>query len=144
MLDNRVKIEKTALREGTTKHIEIEVLDQDNEQPFDLTGYTVQTYLTVEALQQHGMVCGGHVLRDGMYLQTDAAENVISYTIPASATVGQRRAFAETRIFKEHGANTGTFDVFEVIRVQIDVLPAAKPDVVPLPHEEKGNIEEVK
>jgi hypothetical protein len=75
---------------------------------FDLSGYAVQTYLG---------------LGDGRYLPTEGRQNLLTYKIPAEATVGQRSGTVETRIFGENG------DVFEVITLEIEVIPALKPDI---------------
>lgn len=74
---------------------------------FDLSGYSIQTW-----------VCFG---KNEQYVPFTVAGNIISYKIPAAMSKGSKRGIAETRIFKDD-------DVFEVLRANITVLPAGKPD----------------
>ena len=56
------------------------------------------------------------------YVPTVVAGNLVSYEIPADMSLNTRRGVAETRIFKDGG-------VFEVLRVNITVYKAEKPDL---------------
>ena len=98
------------IREATTRYINITCKNHETGQALDLTGYTVQTYL------QFG--------KTGEYIPNTVVANLVSYKIPATASVGARTGVAETRIFKDG-------DVFEVFRVNITVKKANKPDTEP-------------
>lgn len=96
------------LVEGTTRYEELTCKDQDGND-FDFSGYEIRTWLSF----------GG-----GMYVPTVVAGNIVSYEIPAAASVGTTSAQAETRIFKDG-------KVFEILRLRISVIKAKKPDLVP-------------
>lgn len=98
------------IREGTTRYINITCKDKGTGEDFDFDGYTVQTHLSFSHLKQ--------------YLNTVIVGNIVSYEIPAAASVGELRGVCETRIFKGD-------DVFEVYRINISVAKAEKPDIVP-------------
>lgn len=97
------------LVEGTTRYEELTCKDQDGND-FDFTGYDVRTWLSF----------GG-----GMYVPTVVAGNIVSYEIPAAASVGCGKAKAETRIFKDG-------KVYEILRLNIRIIPAEKPDLEPV------------
>lgn len=98
------------LREATTRYINITCKSRETGEPFDFGGYTVQTHLTFGVKRQ--------------YVPTAIIDNVVSYKIPAEASIGARSGIAETRIFKGE-------DVFEVYRFNITVKKADKPDTAP-------------
>lgn len=98
------------MREATTRYINITCKSRETGQAFDLTGYTVQTYL------QFGKI--------GQYINNTVVENLVSYKIPATASFGARSGIAETRIFKDG-------DVYEIFRINIAVKKANKPDTEP-------------
>ena len=98
------------IREATTRYINITCKDKSTGENFDLTDYTVQTHLTFGTTQQ--------------YVNTTKVNNLVSYKIPASISLGARSGIAETRIFKDG-------DVYEVLRIDVTVHKAAKPDVAP-------------
>lgn len=98
------------IREGTTRYINITCKDKKTGEPFDFDGFTIQTHLSFSHVKQ--------------YLATAIVGNIVSYEIPASASVGEQRGICETRIFKDD-------DVFEVYRININVIKAEKPDIVP-------------
>lgn len=98
------------IREATTRYVDITCKSKETKQAFDFTGYTVQTSLSFGATQQ--------------YVNTTIVENMLSYKIPAEISIGAKRGIAETRIFKDD-------DVFEVLRINVEVRKAEKPDIVP-------------
>ena len=98
------------IREGTTRYVNISCKSKETGRDFDFSGYTVQTYLSFVA--------------NKAYANTAIVENVLSYKIPAEISVGQARGIAETRIFKDG-------DVYEVLRINVKIEKAEKPDVVP-------------
>ena len=98
------------IREGTTRYINITCKSRETGQAFDFDGYTVQTYLSFGNNQ--------------LYVTNTVVENVVSYKIPAEVSVGVNFGIVETRIFKNG-------DVFEVLRVNVEVKKAEKPDTVP-------------
>lgn len=98
------------LREATTRYVNITCKSRETGENFDLTDYVVQTYLSFGQNQQ--------------YVNTAKIGSMVSYKIPAEISQGARKGVAETRIFKDG-------DVFEVLRINIDVYKAEKPDIVP-------------
>lgn len=98
------------IREATTRFVNITCKSKETGEDFDFTDYTVQTHLSFGARKQ--------------YVQTTIVENLVSYEIPASASLGARSGVAETRIFKNG-------EVYEVLRINIAVHKADKPDLVP-------------
>ena len=99
------------LREATTRYINITCKSKETGQDFDFTGYTVQTHLHFGAKKE--------------YADTTIIENLVSYKIPASISLGSKSGIAETRIFKNG-------NVYEVLRINIKVYKADKPDLVPV------------
>lgn len=99
------------LREATTRYINITCKSRETGEPFDFEGFTVQTHLTFGTRRQ--------------YVPTAIVDSVVSYKIPAEASLGARSGIAETRIFKGE-------DVFEVYRFNITVRKADKPDTAPI------------
>lgn len=106
-----IKEMSLTIREATTRYINITCKSAETGQAFDFDGYTVQTFLSFRDNQQ--------------YVSTAIVDNLLSYKIPAEISVGARNGVAETRIFKNS-------DVFEVLRINITVKKAEKPDTVPL------------
>lgn len=100
----------TTIREGTTRYVNITCRSKDTGQAFDFDGYDIQTHLSFGTARR--------------YVQTVVVENLVSYKIPADISLKQRSGIAETRIFKNG-------DVFEVLRINITVAKADKPDIVP-------------
>lgn len=98
------------LREATTRYVQITCKDRMTGEPFDLAGYDVQTWVSIGANKD--------------YVPNAVVENIINYKIPAEMSLGARRGVAETRIFKNG-------DVFEVLRANITVYKAEKPDLIP-------------
>lgn len=98
------------IREATTRYINITCKSKETGEAFDFTGYTVQTYLSFGDNQQ--------------YVPTTVVENLVSYKIPADVSLGSKMGKAETRIFKDG-------DVYEVLRINVQVFMAAKPDTAP-------------
>lgn len=98
------------LREATTRYIQITCKDRQTGQAFDLAGYDVQTWVSFGANKD--------------YVPNTVVSNVINYKIPAAMSLGAKRGVAETRIFKNG-------DVFEVLRANIAVYKADKPDLIP-------------
>ena len=98
------------MREATTRYINITCKSKETGEAFDFTGFTVQTFLSFGARRQ--------------YADTVIIDNLVSYKIPAEISVGARSGIAETRIFKDG-------DVYEVLRINIDVKNAEKPDIMP-------------
>ena len=98
------------IREATTRYVEITCKNQETGEDFDFEGYTVQTWVGFGPKKQ--------------YVENTIVENIVSYCIPAALSLGARDGVAETRIFKDG-------DVFEVLRVNITVHKAGKPDTEP-------------
>lgn len=98
------------IREATTRIEEITCKDKNTGDPFDFTGYTVRTWISFGD--------------EGVYVPTTIVNNVLSYEIPAAASLGAKRGVAETRIFKGDR-------VYEVLRMDIRVAKAEKPDLTP-------------
>ena len=99
-----------AMREATTRYINITCKSAETGLDFDFDGYTVQTYLSFGPR--------------GQYAESIIVGNMVSYKIPAEISRGTRSGVAETRIFKNG-------NVFEVLRILIAVEKANKPDTVP-------------
>ena len=99
------------IREATTRYMNITCKDRQTGNDFDFTGYTVQTYLAFGNNQR--------------YVPTTVVENLVSYEIPADISLGVENGVAETRIFKNG-------DVYEILRVNVKVRDAKKPDIEPL------------
>ncbi len=110
MGDQPITEYSTTIREGTTRYVNITCRSKDTGQAFDFDGYGIQTHLSFGTERR--------------YVQTVVVENVVSYKIPADISLKQRSGIAETRIFKNG-------DVFEVLRINITVAKADKPDIVP-------------
>lgn len=108
---NTVTERAIEIREATTRYINITCKNRETGEPFDFTGFTVQTHLAF---------CGKR-----QYTQTIIMENILSYKIPAEISLGARRGIAETRIFKNG-------DVFEVLRLNVSVRKAEQPDIEPI------------
>ena len=104
MLEKNIK-----LVEGTTRFEEITCKDQEGS-AFDFNGYEVRTWMSFAG---------------GMYVPTVIAGNLVSFEIPAAASVGTKRARIETRIFKNG-------KVFEIIRFNVSIIPSEQPDLVPV------------
>lgn len=96
------------IREATTRYMNITCKDKQTGQDFDLSGYDVQTWIAFGEAER--------------YVPTVAAGSLVSYEIPAELSLGARRGVAETRIFKDG-------DVFEVLRANITVYKAERPDL---------------
>lgn len=101
---------KMTIREGTTRYVSITCRSKDTGQAFDFDGYEIRTHLSFGV--------------DRRYVQTVVEDNLVSYKIPADISLRQKFGVAETRIFKNG-------DVFEVLRINIAVAKADKPDIVP-------------
>lgn len=99
------------LREGTTRYINITCKSKETGGAFDFTGFTVQTFLSFGNAKQ--------------YVNTAIVDNLVSYKIPAEVSVGVKKGIAETRIFKDG-------DVYEVLRLNVVVKKAEKPDLAPV------------
>ena len=99
------------LREATTRFMQITCKDKNTGQNFDLTDYSVQTWISFGTQKA--------------YVPTVIVGSMVSYESPAAMSLNERRGVAETRIFKD-----GDDDVFEVLRVNITVHKADKPDLV--------------
>ena len=102
--------ENMEIREATTRYVDIACKDKATGNDFDFTGYTVQTFLKFGSQRQ--------------YIETIIIGSTVSYKIPASISKGAKSGIAETRIFKDG-------DVYEVLRINIKVAKAEKPDIVP-------------
>ena len=76
----------TEMVEGTTRHFEIDVYEDDHKKK-DLTGYTAVTKLTF----------GQNHVED---IETTVEGNVIKFKVSPTLTIGQRDAFWETRIIE--------------------------------------------
>lgn len=98
------------LREATTRYIQIACKSRETGNEFDFDGYTVQTHLSFGTKK--------------MYVPSVVVGNIVSYKIPAEISIGVYSGVAETRIFKNG-------DVFEVLRINVFVSKASKPDIVP-------------
>lgn len=98
------------IREATTRYINITCKSKETGRAFDFTGFTVQTYLAFGEQTQ--------------YVPTTVVDNLVSYKIPAGISLGARSGMAETRIFKDG-------DVFEVLRINVTIQKAEKPDIEP-------------
>lgn len=96
--------------EGTTRYVEIACLDEQNN-PFDFTGYTIQTHLGLNGRSSY----------DG-YLETFIENNTVTFVIEAGLTVGMTSGSYETRIFKDS-------EVVSVISGKITIKPSEKPDI---------------
>ena len=107
---NHITETSICIREATTRYINITCKSNETHQAFDFDGYTVQTYLSFGPNKR--------------YVNTAIINNIVSYKIPADISVGVRNGIAETRIFKNG-------DVFEVLRINVAVQDAEKPDLVP-------------
>lgn len=105
------------IREATTRYVQITCKDRSTGEPFDLYGYDVQTWVSFGA--------------NRAYVPNAVVENIINYKIPAVMSLGARRGVAETRIFKNG-------DVFEVLRANISVYKAEKPDLEHHAPDEQG------
>lgn len=101
---------KIDLIEGTTRYETINCKDQAGND-FDFSNYEVRTWLS---------------FKNGMYVPTTIVGNTLNFEIPANASLKAKRARAETRIFDGNGK------VFEVIRFDITIIPAQKPDLAPV------------
>lgn len=99
-----------ALREGTTRYIQITCKSKETGGDFEFDGYTVQTHLSFGSRKR--------------YVMSAIIGNIVSYKIPADISLGVHAGVAETRIFKNG-------DVFEVLRINVSVVKADKPDIVP-------------
>lgn len=99
------------IREATTRYINITCKSKETGNNFDFTGYTVQTHLHFGSIKQ--------------YVNTAIVGSLVSYKIPASISLGTRSGIAETRIFKDG-------DVYEVLRINVTVRKADKPDLAPV------------
>lgn len=96
------------IREATTRYMQITCKDREAGQNFDLSGYDVQTWIRFGAKKK--------------YVPTVVVDSLVSYEIPAEMSLNARNGIAETRIFKDG-------DVFEVLRVNITVQKAERPDL---------------
>lgn len=105
-----VKEMSISIREATTRYINISCKSAETGQDFDFSGYTVQTFLAFGS--------------SGQYVENTIVESTVSYKIPAEISRGAKNGVAETRIFKDG-------NVFEVLRILIDVKKATKPDIIP-------------
>lgn len=107
---NRIKEADLCIREATTRYINITCKNKETGEAFDFDGYTVQTHLDFGERKQ--------------YVPTTVVDNLVSYKIPAEISLGVWRGTAETRIFKNG-------DVYEVLRINVTVQKAEKPDIEP-------------
>ncbi len=98
---------KIELREGTTRYVSIDCVNANTGADFDFTGYSAQTWISFGDA--------------GKYIPVAVVDSTVSFKIPASDSIGKTQGVAETRIFKDN-------DVFEVVRIRIDVRKAGKPD----------------
>ena len=110
MSAERISEMNLEIREATTRYINITCKSEETGDPFDFSGFTVQTHLSFYP--------------DEQYVDTVIVENIVSYKIPASISKDKARGVAETRIFKDG-------DVYEVLRININVRKADKPDLEP-------------
>lgn len=107
------------IKEATAHYMNITCKSKKTGQDFDLDGYDVQTWISFG--------------EGDVYLPNTIIGPLVSYRIPPELTLGKRSGAAETRIFKGG-------DVFEVLRVNISVSRAGKPDLEP--HAPTGSGEE--
>lgn len=107
---NRIKEADLCIREATTRYVSITCKNKATGEAFDFDGFTVQTHLAF-----------GEQTR---YVPSTVVGNLVSYKIPAEISLGVWRGTAETRIFKDG-------DVFEVLRINVTVQKAEKPDIEP-------------
>lgn len=98
------------IREATTRYINITCKSKETGEAFDFTDFVAQTYLDFK--------------ENKSYVPTTIVGNVVSYKIPADISLGAKSGIAETRIFKNG-------DVYEVLRIDIKVVKADKPDIAP-------------
>ena len=105
------------IREATTRYINITCKSKETGEDFDFTDFVAQTYLDFKEKQE--------------YVPTVIVGNIVSYKIPAEVSVGSKSGVAETRIFKNNHS-FDVYDVYEVLRIDIKVLKANKPDIAPL------------
>lgn len=105
------------IREATTRYINITCKSKETGEDFDFTDFIAQTYLDFNGKQE--------------YVPTVIAGNIVSYKIPAEVSVGAKKGIAETRIFKDNHS-FDLYDVYEVLRIDIKVAKANKPDIAPL------------
>ena len=110
MLVDSISEMNITIREATTRYINITCKSKETGEPFDFTGFTVQTYLSFGEYQE--------------YVNTTIVENLVSYKIPAEASLGAAYGVAETRIFKDG-------NVYEILRINVNVRKAEKPDTEP-------------
>ncbi len=99
------------MREATTRYMNISCKNRATGEPFDFDGYDVQTWLSFGLRKE--------------YVPNTIVENLVSYKIPAEISLGAKSGIAETRIFKNG-------DVYEVLRVNVTVYKAGKPDIEPM------------
>ena len=99
------------IREATTRYINVTCKSRETGADFDFTDYTVQTHL--------------HFGNKKEYVTTTIVGNMVNYKIPAEVSLGARNGIAETRIFKDG-------DVYEVLRINVKVMKADKPDLAPI------------
>lgn len=107
----RISEADLCIREATTRYVNITCKDKATGEAFDFDGFSVQTHLAFGTNKQ--------------YVPTAIVDNLVSYKIPAEISLGVWRGTAETRIFKDG-------DVYEVLRINIVVQKADKPDIAPL------------
>lgn len=107
--DSNVTEFSISLREGTTRYISITCKNKSTGDSFNFDGYTVRTHLSFG--------------KNKCYVPTTIIGNIVNYKIPANISVGEISGVAETRIFKND-------DVFEVLRINVSIAKATKPDVV--------------
>lgn len=96
------------MREATTRYVDIPCKDRATGQPFDFSGFSVQTWVQFGSTSQ--------------YVPTAVDGSTVRYKIPATLSLGAKNGVAETRIFQSNG------DVFEVLQVRFTVFKAEKPD----------------
>lgn len=100
------------IREATTRYINISCKSKETGMPFDFSGFAVQTFLKFDK----------PAMPVSQYVPTAIVDSMISYKIPADISLGAIRGVAETRIFKNG-------DVYEVLRINVAIKKAAKPDI---------------
>lgn len=106
-VDNR-----RVIREGTTRYVQITCRDKDNAgRPFDFTDCRLQTYLEMGSTHS--------------YLPTTVAGNIVCFTIPATASVGQSVGYSVTRAFRGE-------DVVSIMEIEYEIVPSKKPDIAPV------------
>ena len=110
MLAEHISEYELEIREATTRYINITCKSKETGYDFDFTGYTVQTRLHFGTRKE--------------YVNSTIINNIVSYKIPAAISLGTRSGIAETRIFKDG-------DVYEVLRINVTVRKADKPDLTP-------------